>query len=114
MDALGDELKKYLKEADPNMEFPGDEKEEEPKKGLSTPSILEPFVAIFSGFKEIAQGFIGGPVSSEKKPEKKKADKKQHSDDVKHHRAQHFAAEAAWEGYYRFKMGPGGNLYWLE
>jgi hypothetical protein len=115
MDALGDDLKKYLKEADPSLDF-GDEakKEEEKKKDLMHAGMLEPFVAIFDGFKEIAQGFSGGPASKEKKPEKKKKEKKKWEETTKHHRAGHYAAEAAWEAYYRFKMGPGGNLYWVE
>ncbi len=76
MDALGDDLKKYLKEADPSMGFPEDPKKKEAEKPPMRPGILEPFLAVFDGFKEIASGFTGGPKSSEKKPEKKKKKEK--------------------------------------
>lgn len=49
MDALGDELKHYLKEA--GEEFPEDEKHE--VKKLPSSSALEPFIGIFGGIKDI-------------------------------------------------------------
>jgi hypothetical protein len=111
MDAFGDELKNYLKEA--GEVFPEDFKPEEKKE--STPGILEPFIAVLDGFKEIFSGFSGGQTEgTEKKPEKHKAHVHEYKDDVKHHRAEHFAKEAVWEAYYRYKMGPGNNLYWVE
>lgn len=114
MDALGDELKKYLKEAGEDLPFPGDpeQKDEEHKNEL--PSILEPFANIFLGFGELAKGFSGGPAKKKKDDGGHKAFKPSRKDNIWHERAHHFAAEAAWETYYRYKMGPGGNLYWVE
>lgn len=111
MDALGDELKKYLKEAGEDLPFPGDKKKEEESK-YELPGILEPFVSIFAGFGEIAKGFSGGPAKPKKKDNKPYVPSRK--DKIWHERAHHFAAEAAWETYYRYKMGPGGNLYWVE
>ncbi|NTV22957.1 MAG: hypothetical protein HGA85_01090 [Nanoarchaeota archaeon] len=107
MDTLGDDLRKYLREA--GEKFPEDpkKKEEKPK----TENILTPFVSVFEGFKELGKGIVGSAGGGE---QKKKAEKPKRSDEIAHHRAEHFAVEACWEGYYRYKMGPGGNLYWVE
>jgi hypothetical protein len=106
MNSLGDELKKYLKEAGEQMELPQEEMPEEKK-----PSVLEPFTGVLGGFKEVLGPLISAlPIP---KPGQKK-EKVKRSDVLKEHRAQHFAAEACWEGYYRYKMGPGGNIYWVE
>jgi len=112
MNALGDELKKYLREAGEDIPFPGDKPKEEAAV-KNYPSILEPFLAVFDGFKELSSGFIGSAVNKTAKKKEKKEKPKQ-MDKVRELRAEHFAVEAAWEGYYRYKMGPGGNLYWLE
>ena len=122
MDALGDDLKKYLREADPSMVFPGDEpvKIAGEKKQINVPDVLDPFVSIFRGFGEIAGGFTGSAAKKKankgkkKKKEKKKTSKDEFKEGKVHHRASHFAQEACWEGYVRYKMGPGGNLYWIE
>jgi len=62
------------------------------------------------------QGFAGAPVKGKKKvPKQKKKGAKEHWKEHKsEHRAEHFAVEACWESYYRYKMGPGSNLYWVE
>ena len=52
MDALGDELKKYLREA--GEAVPEDEKKEEKKEAKVPLGLFEPFVALFSGVKEMA------------------------------------------------------------
>jgi len=117
MDSMGDELKKYLKEAGEDLPFPGDEIKKEEEKRVTHPDILDPFISIFKGFGEIFQGFAGAPVKKggkkPPKPKKKKA-KELWKEEKSEHRAKHFAVEACWESYYRYKMGPGGNLYWIE
>ena len=117
MDSLGDELKKYLKEAGEDLPFPGEEAKKAADARVTHPDILDPFISIFKGCGEIFQGFAGAPIKKggkkvpkPKKPSAKDLWKKEKSDK----RAKHFAAEACWESYYRYKMGPGGNLYWIE
>ena len=116
MDALGDELKRYLKEADPSLVFSGDVPP--PKlvpKTQGYPDVLDPFVSIFKGFADIAKGFTGGVKKGPKEAKKKKEGAKEKFAHYKeHHRVEHFAAEAAFESYLRYKMGPGGNIYWIE
>ncbi|MEM3374108.1 MAG: hypothetical protein QXE31_02700 [Candidatus Woesearchaeota archaeon] len=115
MDALGDDLKKYLKEADPSLKF-GDEKEEEKKEEKKKRfELFAPFMDVVDGFKEIFTSFSPPKGPAEKKPEKK-SEKHSHGykEHVEEHRAVHFAAEAAWETYYRYKMGPASTLYWVE
>jgi len=116
MDSLGDELKKYLKEAGEDLPFPGEEAKKAAEKMTSHPDILDPFISIFKGFGEIFQGFAGAPIKGAKKApkEKKKSAKAHWKEHKSKHRAEHFAEEACWESYYRYKMGPGGNLYWVE
>ncbi len=62
MDALGDELKQYLKEA--GETFPEDEakkaEEEKERKAKLSNSPLEPFIGVFGGLKEIVTSFGGG------------------------------------------------------
>lgn len=120
MDALGDELKNYLRESDPNMKFPGDPaaKKADKKKGQGYPDILDPFVSVFKGFIDIAKGFTGGSVKTKKgekpKKEKKKTQKDLYKASLVHGKAHHFAVEACFEAYLRYKMGPGGNIYWID
>ncbi len=117
MDSLGDELKKYLKEAGHDVPFPGEQPEKPKGQPGSPPSILEPFIALFGGFADIVGSFQGKPSTQkkEKAPKKKKKDAKAiFKHEKSHHRAEHFASTAVWEGYYRYKMGPGGNIYWIE
>ncbi len=118
MDALGDDLKRYLKEAGEDLPFVDDpkKKDENNKPRISVPAMLEPFMAIFEGFGEIAKGFTG--PSQKKEGNKEHKEHKEHKMDRKgelqHNRAQQFAIGAIWEAYYRYKMGPGGNLHWIE
>ncbi|MEM2138808.1 MAG: hypothetical protein QXM96_01505 [Candidatus Woesearchaeota archaeon] len=112
MDALGEDLKKYLKENDPSL-FPDklEEKKEEKKKRND---LIAPFLDVVDGFKEIFTSF-SGPKPPEEKKEKKSAPKeKGYKENVEENRAKDFAAETAWQSYYRYKMGPGNNLYWIE
>ena len=56
MDALGDSMKDYLREAGEKME-----EEEKPKeKKIRGESALSPFLSIFEGFGEILSAFTGG------------------------------------------------------
>ncbi|MBN2368451.1 hypothetical protein JXC34_05525 [Candidatus Woesearchaeota archaeon] len=118
MHALGDDLKRYLKEADPTMMFPGDEvRQSDEEQQPSYPSILEPFMEVFKGFGEIGKAFSGGPKpagkAKQEKPKKKKAGDIFDEKKVEIS-AHHFAEHACYEGWIRYKMGPGGNLYWLD
>ncbi|MBW3017085.1 hypothetical protein KY316_01830, partial [Candidatus Woesearchaeota archaeon] len=64
MDALGDDLKKYLEEAGEKFEKP----EPKTKEEKSKITVAEPFVEVFRGFKEIGKSFgIRKPEFKEKK-----------------------------------------------
>lgn len=67
MDALGTELKQYLKEA--GEAFPEDHKPAEKKQTSNSP--LEPFAAVFGGLKDIVTAF-GGIRPPEKQSTKKR------------------------------------------
>ncbi len=111
MNSLGDDLKKYLMEADPNLYFPGKNKGHGHDEHEGGKSILDPFLSIFKGFGELFGSMGGAP----KKKKEKGPDAKALFKAAKvHHRAHHFADEACFEGYLRYKMGPGGNLYWVD
>lgn len=130
MDALGDDLKKYLQEADPDLVFPGDA----PKKPVqkitpagnlqgSIPDILDPFVSIFKGFGDIAQGFVGSAKAKSEKPEKpakapKKKEKKKdegyyYKEWKSRQRPTEYAVEACFKTYNRFKMNTN-CLFWID
>jgi hypothetical protein len=112
MDALGDDLKKYLKEADPSLYFAEKGHGGHGDEPHGPDNFLTPFIAIFKGFGDLF-GSFGGNKSD--KPKKEKYDAKdKFKDDKISHRAKHFADEACFEGYLRYKMGPGGNLYWVD
>ncbi len=64
MEALGDELKQYLKEA--GESFPEDQKTEEKKLPSNSP--LEPFIGIFGGLKDIVSSFGGVKPAGAGKP----------------------------------------------
>ena len=122
MEALGDELHNYLEEAEGKKDAHddhghGDGKDDKPSM---IKEMFETFTAIGEGIKDIfdfgkskkPQKEGGEPIYEKPKPGKKKAPKR--SEQVIHNRAHHFVHEAVWETYYRFKMGPGSNLYWVE
>ena len=70
MEALGDELKQYLKEA--GESFPEDE-EHKPAAKKPSNNPLEPFIGIFGGVKEIFTSFGGiKPAGSETQSTKRK------------------------------------------
>jgi hypothetical protein len=124
MEALGGELKSYLKEADPSLYFSedgalkSDSHHGHHKKEIKIPDMLDPFFSVFRGFSDIFGGMVGtiGPngkkikKEKEKKPDAKSIFKKHR---VEHH-AEHISVEAAFEGWLRYKMGPGANLYWVD
>ena len=64
LEALGDDLKTFLKEAGEEFsEEKGVEKEIEKPRGIP---IFEPFLNVFKGFKDIGEGMFGGLVSRSK------------------------------------------------
>ncbi len=74
LDALGDDLIDYLKDAGEDeklLESLRVKKKETPKdEKPPTVNMLEPFMAIFDGFKEIALLPVGGPKGKEEKKDK--------------------------------------------
>ena len=56
MEALGDELKKYLKEADEKFSEDKEEKKEPPSPSQNP---FEPFIGVFGGIKELMGSFTG-------------------------------------------------------
>ena len=133
MDALGDDLKRYLSEADPDMVFAGDIPKKQQQKITpsgnvqgSIPDVLDPFVSIFKGFGEIISSFTGssspktsspGPSKSGKPPKKKKAKKLDEKFYFKKwaakQRPRDFAVSAVWQTYQKFKMHDH-CLFWME
>jgi hypothetical protein len=128
MDALGDDLKKYLKEADPNLVFPGDEPKKPSSKITasgnvqgSIPDFLDPFVSIFKGFGDIAKGFVGSskpkaekPAKAPKKTKEKKKDESYYYKDWKSkQRPTEYSVEACFKTYNYFKMH-SDCLFWLD
>ena len=70
LDAIGEDMHKYIREAE------GLEKEkEEEKEKPSPPTLLDPFKDIFKGFKELGESFI--PKRTEKPKTSKAAKKKE-------------------------------------
>ncbi|MBW2967382.1 hypothetical protein KY362_02750 [Candidatus Woesearchaeota archaeon] len=106
LDALGDDLRRYLKEK--GEKFPEDIKKEEDakkaeKKALEEmKNVAEPFKAVFSGFKEIFEA-----LSPYKKKEKPKEGEIPKPDDWKlkkeKKKAEGFMKAAIWTGYKNFK-----------
>ncbi len=121
MEALGDELKKYLKEADPSLVFPGDEPEKpKPKKSeISIPGALDPFVSIFRGFGELASGFTGSGGNKDKEPKPKKEKKVKHDEKYYYKKwkgkkkPKEFAVKAIFKTYQKYKMN-NHCLFWME
>jgi hypothetical protein len=73
MEMLGDDLDKYLKEAEGELkaeeergDVPGKKEKIEPISG--TMSVYDPFVSIFKGFGEIGKAFLPGNFSIKAKP----------------------------------------------
>ncbi len=95
MDALGDDLKRYLKEE--GEIFPGDEEGKEGKPKL--PGILDPFTSLFKGVGDIAKSVIpakkpeGGLTPYQAEGEKKGAKK--------------YAMAYMWLSYKNFKKAHG-------
>jgi hypothetical protein len=83
MDALGDELMLYLKDAGEDVSYVKVEKEE-PKKE-NEPSIFEPFTSLGTGFKEMFDLGLGDFFKFDSKPEEKghKSDDKQAGEAMK-------------------------------
>ncbi len=99
MDAIGDDLEKYLAEAE-NLEV----KEEKPKPAKQ-PSLLDPFISIGKGFGETFGALV--PVLKQEKGPKKptKADKeKEKSEQGK---AENQAKKDCWQNYKNFKKVHG-------
>ena len=70
MEALGDELFKYLKEAGERIGMPAEKSnmDENPK----SPSVFEPFTALVGGFKDMFTNFVPVGGKSKGKPDKEK------------------------------------------
>ncbi len=97
MDAIGDDLEKYLAEAE-QLEV----KKEEPKP-TKMPSLLEPFTAIGKGFRETFGALI--PVIPKGKKKPTKADLQKEDDEKK--AAAGGASKDCWQNYKNFKKAHG-------
>ena len=101
IEALGSELRNYLKAA--GEKFPEDEKKEADEKKAQAKRLAqmksgaEPFIAIFSGFKEIFSSFFPAKDSKGKKT-KSDWEKKKDKDDAKGP-----MQAAIWNTYKNFK-----------
>ncbi|MFP4403334.1 MAG: hypothetical protein ACOC3X_01905 [Nanoarchaeota archaeon] len=96
MESLGEELEKYLKEAEDNFEFTKKDKEEtKPKKSLKD---TDPFVALLYGFKDI---FYEPFFSSTKTTQKNQPNKVVIDNETKI--ATGNAVRASWQVYKNFK-----------
>ncbi len=93
MDALGEDLENYLKEA--GEEF--DEKQDKPSKKQE--SVIDPFLSVFRGFGEIGKSFSGDSGQEKKKKMHKFYAQKEISD------ASGQATQAAWLAYKNFRKG---------
>jgi hypothetical protein len=89
MDALGDDLKNYLKEAEERFA----KKEEKPKKEpVKLPGLAEPFVEVTKGFADVFKAFTqkGGAKKSSAAAEAKAGEKKKAEGAVKFLTWQHY------------------------
>ncbi|MBN2423033.1 hypothetical protein JXB41_07440 [Candidatus Woesearchaeota archaeon] len=100
MNALGDDLKKYLIEAGEAFPDVKQKKKEKP----SGPTIFEPFKEVFGGFGELFRTFIP-------QGKKKKEEKITRKDTRNEERAGDFAKSCAAIAYQRFKELQG-MMYW--
>ncbi|MEM4263531.1 MAG: hypothetical protein QW666_01380 [Candidatus Woesearchaeota archaeon] len=100
MDAIGDDLEKYLAEAE-KLEV----KEEPKQKQVKQPSLLDPFLAIGKGFGETFGAMV--PVFKKEKGPKKptKADKEKENAEKK--TATTTAVKDCWQHYKNFKKAHG-------
>lgn len=96
MDALGEDLDKYLKEAGEEYER---EKAKEEKKPVKQPGILEPFAGVGKGFTEMFKAFV--PKKGEKKKRPKKEDIEKEKAEQK--TAATDAQKTLWQHYNNFK-----------
>ncbi len=97
LDAIGDDLEEYLKEAGEEME-PKEEKTKEPVK----PSVFEPFEAIGKGFKDLFGSFVPLTLKTEFKAKKPtKADLAKWETEKK--KASGEAKKMLWSNYKIFK-----------
>ena len=98
MEALGDELMRYLREAGEEMENPSEDK----RLAIKEKSSENPYISIFKGFSEL---FVG------KKPEKKKEPKPKKTNvyklDIARKAAGDDAKKKMWIIYHHFKKHHG-------
>ncbi|MBI2142865.1 hypothetical protein HYU20_00800 [Candidatus Woesearchaeota archaeon] len=111
MDALGSELKQYLKEA--GEMFPEDEQKKEEPKTSNNP--LEPFLGVFGGLKDIVSAFGGvkAPGAQSKQSIKKQltGGKSDVQLDIQIREARDELKRAIWNTYKNYKK-LHGMLTW--
>ncbi len=96
MDALGEEFERYLKESGEEVK---EKQEEKPKQD----SVLDPFLSIFNGFKEIKTAFAGtGSGSKDEGPKLTKIQEENEKKDAKGN-----ATGAMWLVYKNFRKAHG-------
>ena len=95
MDALGDELRNYLEEAEEEANLPERQKKEETEeKPVKGPGMMDPFVALGHGFKDIALAPF---------PERNKKGKKSSSSPGNPGPASGAATGSMWQVYKNYK-----------
>ena len=97
MEALGDELMRYLEEAGEEMENPAEDK----KTAIKTKSLADPYVSVFKGFSEL----FSRKKSKAKKTAPKKADIFQM--EITKKTAEDYAKLNMWRAYHHFKKNHG-------
>lgn len=93
MDALGDDLKRYLEEAGEKFG-----EEEEPKEEPKKPTVFDPFVSLFKGFGELTGAFI---PKKQKQTRPSRAEKEKENKNKKD--AEKYALGMLYQAYKNYK-----------
>ena len=101
MDMLGDDIDKYIREAEGTLEPEETEKKTKPQVIEGNTNVFDPFISMFKGFGELGKTFIPINFSTKSKGEEKKAS----SSDKK--KAIKTSAGAMWMIYKNYKKSHG-------
>lgn len=70
MEALGEELEKYLEESGESFQYKYKRAQQDPKKTFKQPGMLDPFISIFKGAGELGSSLTGSKGTGKKKADK--------------------------------------------
>lgn len=104
MKAIGADLFEYLRKAEEIVE---EEKKPEVKQEVELPGLMDPFKAIYAGFKDFAYAFV--PISKKSKPKIAKAEQERIGNEKK--TAEGIARKLTFVHYKSFKKS-NGMLAW--